>query len=497
MRPASADAKNGTVQPPLARRTTTITPFRVVDVMEAAWAAERAGRSIVHLEVGEPDFGTPEPVVEAAGKAIADGRVRYTSSLGIPELREAISGYYADRFGVDVPARRVVVTTGASGALLLALAATVDRDHEVLLADPGYPCNRNLIRLCEGVPVGIPVGADTDYQLTAALVAGRWTARTWAVLLATPSNPTGTVVPPGELAAIAAGAADRGGVCFVDEIYGELVYDRPPATVLASTDTSFVVNSFSKTFGMTGWRLGWMVCPDWALAAVEALSQNAFISPPPRPSTAGSPPSPPKCGRWSTSADGPSPPGGTRSSPACATPASVCPSCRRAPSTSTPAPTASTPTACAWPAACSTRPASPPSRAATSAITSRRPICASPTRRPRPDQRSRPPSDRLASRRADLHEGMTMGILDKVKEQATHLKDSDKVREVAQKVKGKVEDVQTRRKANDLLADLGRLLYAQQTGRTNATAEAEIARFVAELRALEDDGLTVLPDHSS
>jgi len=266
--------------PPLAPRTMTITPFRVVDVMEAAWAAERAGRSIVHLEVGEPDFGTPPPVVEAATKAIADGRVRYTSSLGIPELREAISGYYAERFGVDVPARRVVVTTGASGALLLALAATVDRDHEVLLADPGYPCNRNLIRLCEGAPAGIPVGAGTGYQLTAALVAGRWAERTRAVLLATPSNPTGTMVPPAELAAIAAEAAARGGACFVDEIYGELVYDQSPATVLASTDTAFVVNSFSKTFGMTGWRLGWMVCPDWALPAVEALAQNAFISPP-------------------------------------------------------------------------------------------------------------------------------------------------------------------------------------------------------------------------
>jgi aspartate/methionine/tyrosine aminotransferase len=266
--------------PPLAARTTAITPFRVVDVMEAAWAAERAGRSIVHLEVGEPDFGTPAPVVEAATKATADGRVRYTSSLGIPELREAITGYYADRFGVDVPARRVVVTTGASGALLLALAATVDRDDAVLLADPGYPCNRNLIRLCEGVPVGIPVGADTDYQVTAGLVADRWSDRTRAVLLATPSNPTGTMVPPAELTAIAAEAHDRGGVCFVDEIYGELVYDRAPATVLAAADTPFVINSFSKTFGMTGWRLGWMVCPDWALPAVEALAQNAFISPP-------------------------------------------------------------------------------------------------------------------------------------------------------------------------------------------------------------------------
>jgi aspartate/methionine/tyrosine aminotransferase len=269
----------------LAQRTGAITPFRVVDVMEAAWAAERAGRSIVHLEVGEPDFGTPAPVVEAATKAIADGRVRYTSSLGLPELREAISGYYAERFGIDVPARRVVVTTGASGALLLALAATVDRDDAVLLADPGYPCNRNLIRLCEGVPVGLPVGADTDYQLTAGLVADRWTERTRGVVLASPSNPTGTLVAPKELAAIATEVDRRGGVCFVDEIYGELVYDREPATVLASpglidAGTPFVVNSFSKTFGMTGWRLGWMVCPDWALPAVEALAQNAFISPP-------------------------------------------------------------------------------------------------------------------------------------------------------------------------------------------------------------------------
>src|SRR5581483_8123240 len=267
--------------PPLARRTATITPFRVVDVMEAAWAAERAGRSIVHLEVGEPDFGPPAPVVEAATKAIADGRVRYTSSLGIPELREAISGYYAERFGVEVPARRIVVTPGASGALLLALAATVDRDNRVLLADPGYPCNRNLIRMCEGTPVGLPVGALTDYQLTADLVADAWTPGTRAVLLATPSNPTGTMVPPGELAAIAAAAERLGGVCFVDEIYGELVYDRAPATVLAApaaneSGTVFVLNSFSKTFGMTGWRLGWMVCPDWALPAIESLAQNAF-----------------------------------------------------------------------------------------------------------------------------------------------------------------------------------------------------------------------------
>jgi aspartate/methionine/tyrosine aminotransferase len=257
-----------------------ITPFRTVDVMERAWAAERAGRSIVHFEVGEPDFGTPAAVVDTASRAIAGGRVHYTSSLGIPPLREAISGYYASRFGIDVPPARIVVTTGASGALLLALAATVDRDDTVLLTDPGYPCNRNLIRLCEGVPRPIPVAANTDYQLTAGLVAEHWDETTRGVLLATPSNPTGTIVPPAELAAIAAEVAGRGGICFVDEIYGELVYNTPPTTILASTDDPFVVNSFSKTFGMTGWRLGWMVCPDWAVPAVEMLAQNAYISPP-------------------------------------------------------------------------------------------------------------------------------------------------------------------------------------------------------------------------
>ncbi|MGH8994045.1 MAG: aminotransferase class I/II-fold pyridoxal phosphate-dependent enzyme [Acidimicrobiia bacterium] len=266
----------------LASRMASINPFRVVDVMEQAWAAEAAGRKIVHLEVGEPDFGTPAPVAEAATRAMTDGRVRYTSSLGLPALREAISGYYATRFGLDVPARRIVVTMGASGALLLALAATVDRDDEILLSDPGYPCNRNLIRMFEGRPRPLPVGAPSNYQLTAGLVEEHWDERTRGVLLATPSNPTGTVVLPGELGAITGLVAARGGIGFVDEIYGELVYDTPPVTVLAEPDTDacFVINSFSKTFGMTGWRLGWLVCPEWALRAIEILAQNAYISPP-------------------------------------------------------------------------------------------------------------------------------------------------------------------------------------------------------------------------
>jgi aspartate/methionine/tyrosine aminotransferase len=264
----------------LAARMARVRPFRVVEVMERAWALERTGRSVVRLLAGEPDFGTPPQVVEAATRAIATGQVHYTSSLGILPLREAISGYYADRFGVDVPLRRVVVTTGASGALLLALAATVDRDEEVLLTDPGYPCNRNLLPLFEGRARGVPVSVGANYQLTADLVARHWGDATRGVLVASPSNPTGTVVPPAELAAVVDEVHARGGVCYVDELYGELVYDRPPATVLAQREDLFVVNSFSKTFGMTGWRLGWMVVPDWAVDAVERLAQNVYISPP-------------------------------------------------------------------------------------------------------------------------------------------------------------------------------------------------------------------------
>ncbi len=264
----------------LAARMATIEPFRVVEVMEAAWELEASGRSLVWLVAGEPDFGTPPQVVEAAARAAADGHVHYTASLGIPTLRRAISAYYAERFGVSVDPERVAVTTGASSALLMALAATVDPGGEVVLTDPGYPCNRTFVRLNGGLPVGVAVGADTNYQLTADLVADAWSERTAGVLLATPSNPTGTVVPPAELTAIADLVASRGGTLFVDEIYGELVYDRSPTSVLTHTDDAFVINSCSKTFGMTGWRLGWMVVPPWAIDAVRTLAQNMYISPP-------------------------------------------------------------------------------------------------------------------------------------------------------------------------------------------------------------------------
>jgi len=249
-------------------------------VADEAWRLEHEGRSVIWLLAGEPDFGTPPPVVEAAHASIAHGKVHYTSSLGIPALREAISQHYDTRFGADVPVDRIVVTTGASGALSLALAALVDRDERVLMTDPGYPCNRAFTRIFEGVAATVPVGADTGYQLTADHVRSRWDDRTRGVLLATPSNPTGTVVPSAELDAIAAATTELGGTLVVDEIYSELVYDHPPTTVLDRLDDVFVVNSFSKTYGMTGWRLGWLVVPEWALDAVARLVQNLYISAP-------------------------------------------------------------------------------------------------------------------------------------------------------------------------------------------------------------------------
>ena len=265
----------------LAARTSDIEPFRVVEVMERAWALERSGRSVIRLCVGEPDFGTPAPVVEAARRSLSGGDVHYTSSLGLPPLREAISGYYAERFGLDVPARRIVITTGASGALLLATAATIDRDDEILLADPGYPCNRHFVRTFEGRAAPVPVGPETAYQLTAELVDHHWSDTDRVAC-----SPRRRRIPPARPSrrrswrTSSPWSEARNGVAYVDEIYGELVFDDPASTALSASDDVFVVNSCSKTFGMTGWRVGWLVCPEWALDAVEALAQNLYIAPP-------------------------------------------------------------------------------------------------------------------------------------------------------------------------------------------------------------------------
>ena len=263
---------------PPARRMADIAPFHVMALLARAKELETAGRSIVHMEIGEPDFSTAEPIVVAGQRALAEGRTRYTAAAGLPELRQAISDHYRERYGVEIPARRILITPGASGALQLATAALINPGDRVLLADPGYPCNRHFVRLVEGQAIGVPVGPETSYQLTAELVERHWDQRTTAVLLASPANPTGTVITPEALAAIITMIEARGGRLIMDEIYHGLIYGAPVQTALAYSDRVLVINSLSKYYGMTGWRLGWLVAPEDYVDAVEKLAQNLFLA---------------------------------------------------------------------------------------------------------------------------------------------------------------------------------------------------------------------------
>lgn len=263
-----------------AQRAEDIEPFRVMAILARARELEAAGRDIIHLEIGEPDFATPAPIVEAGIAALRAGHTHYTPALGLPALRTAIADYYGERYGVDVAPGRVCVTPGASGALLLVMAALFNPGEEILLADPGYPCNRHFARLIEAKAVGIPVGPETGYQLTAESVARHWGPHTRGVLVANPSNPTGTLIAARELAAIHAEVRARKGWLIVDEIYHELVYESSPPSAAGLGDDVLVINSFSKYFLMTGWRLGWMLAPPALLPSIDKLAQNLFLAAP-------------------------------------------------------------------------------------------------------------------------------------------------------------------------------------------------------------------------
>ncbi len=266
--------------PRLATRMAEIEPFHVVALVTRAQALQAQGRSIINMVVGEPDFPTPAPIVEAGMRALRENKIRYTGALGSAPLREAISAWYATRYGAQVPAARVGVTTGSSAALLLAMGVLLSPGDEVLMADPSYPCNRHFVRAMEGRAVCIPVDPATAYQLTAELVERHWTPRTVAVMVASPSNPTGTLIPVEELRRIYAAVCARGGRLIVDEIYHGLTYGEDARSVLEFADDVFVINSFSKYFCMTGWRLGWLVAPAPYIEALERLAQNLFISSP-------------------------------------------------------------------------------------------------------------------------------------------------------------------------------------------------------------------------
>ena len=284
-----------------ASRLAEIEPFHAVELLTRARQLEAKGRDIIHMEIGEPDFPTPEPIVTAAVDAIKAGKTHYTQSLGLPELRAAIAGFYQNRYGVAVPAARIAVTNGASGALNLAFACLAEPGSEWLLADPGYPCNRHILRVYEGRPRHLAVGPESNFQPTPAQVRAAWNERTAGLLVASPANPTGTLLTLPEIAALANACRENDCHFLVDEIYHGLTYAPPEApsenegdapsardtapacagdmTACAAGDDIWVINSFSKYFQMTGWRLGWMVIPEPYLRDVEKLAQNLVLCP--------------------------------------------------------------------------------------------------------------------------------------------------------------------------------------------------------------------------
>jgi aspartate/methionine/tyrosine aminotransferase len=263
-----------------AQRMQSIQPFHVMALLARARELEAEGRSIIHMEIGEPDFITPQPVVDAGIAALTEGRTHYTPATGLPALRERIADFYRDRYDVVVPPERIVITPGASAALQLAMAVLVDPGDRVLLADPGYPCNRNFVYLLNGEPVSIPVGAATNYQPAVTQVGQQWSKQTAALMLASPSNPTGTLLDGGTMQRLFEAAHDRGGGLIVDEIYHGLTYGTHAQTALAISDDLFVINSFSKYFGMTGWRLGWLVAPQAYVPQIDKLAQNLYLAAP-------------------------------------------------------------------------------------------------------------------------------------------------------------------------------------------------------------------------
>ncbi|MCG6895935.1 MAG: aminotransferase class I/II-fold pyridoxal phosphate-dependent enzyme [Thiocapsa sp.] len=270
---------HGTTASRLSEQARRVEPFHVMRLLARAGELESLGRSIVHMEVGEPDFPTPPTILEAGRRALAEGRTRYSPAGGLPALRQDIATHYARRYGSQVDPGRILVTPGASGALQLVFLALVQSGDRVLICDPSYPCYRQVLQLMGVEPIAVPVGPDTDYQLTPALAAAAWVPGVRAIIVASPSNPTGSSIAPSVLGELHALCLERGAALIVDEVYQGLIYDVPDRTAIAigSTDL-YVINSFSKYFGMTGWRLGWLVGPRDAVEVMERLAQNLFIA---------------------------------------------------------------------------------------------------------------------------------------------------------------------------------------------------------------------------
>jgi (5-formylfuran-3-yl)methyl phosphate transaminase len=259
----------------ISRKAQDIRPFMAMDVLERAQAIERdTGVNVIHLEVGEPDFDTPPVIIDAAIGAMRDGDTHYTHSLGLLELREAIAAWYHTQYRVNISPEQIIVACGSSPAILLTLAALLDPGDEVILSDPRYACYANFIRLCEGVTVDVTVDAAAGFQYTGEQVRPHITARTKAILINSPANPTGTLLSPAEMARI----AELGPLVISDEVYHGLVYEGRAHSILEYAEQAFVLNGFSKFFAMTGWRLGYVIAPPAFVRPMQKIQQNLFIS---------------------------------------------------------------------------------------------------------------------------------------------------------------------------------------------------------------------------
>jgi aspartate/methionine/tyrosine aminotransferase len=263
----------------ISKRTAEMTSFIVMDVLERANEMERAGRHIIHLEVGEPDFDTPACVREAACRALEDGHTHYTHSLGIFELREAICEYYLETYNVSVEPDQVIVTSGSSPAIFLVFSALLEKDDEVIISDPHYACYPNFIKFVQGRPIAIPVYEEDGFQYRPELIKAQINSKTRAIFINSPSNPTGNLLSENRMKAIAdLVSAPESAHIVSDEIYHGLVYEGKEHSILEFTDRAFVLNGFSKLFAMTGLRLGYVIAPQPFIRPMQKLQQNFFIS---------------------------------------------------------------------------------------------------------------------------------------------------------------------------------------------------------------------------
>lgn len=260
--------------PAVSRRAREITPFLVMDILERAKELERRGEHIIHLEIGEPDFPTPEVIKKAAIRALRSGETQYTHSQGLIELREALCQHYLEKYGVRLSPEQFIVTSGTSPAMVLIFAGLLNPGDEVLLTDPHYACYPNFLRLVDAVPCYVAVREEDGFQFRPEELATRLGPRTKAIIVNSPANPTGTLLPPERLAKL----ADLGPYIVSDEIYHGLVYEGKEHSILEFTDRAFVINGFSKLYAMTGWRLGYLIAPHEFIRPLQKLMQNFFIS---------------------------------------------------------------------------------------------------------------------------------------------------------------------------------------------------------------------------